>query len=67
MVVKIDYIHASIIYTVSLITISLVSIAIDDHHSLDFHSCLEVVDCQRNIRVNAKPSPTIEACMVVAS
>ncbi len=63
-IVAVHYIDILVDYQVSLETVPLMGIQVDNHDSSYQGSALEVVHDQRNIRVDAESSPVPVAGMV---
>lgn len=63
-VIAINNIDALVQHEIPLVAVPLMRIKIDDHYSLDSVPRLQVMRCQRDIRVDAESSATVEAGMM---
>lgn len=55
MIVEVHYVHGIVMQCVALVPVSLVSVQVDHHYSLDKLEPPQVPDCQRNVWVYAEP------------
>lgn len=66
-VIAINNIDALLQHEIPLVTIPLMCIKIYDHYSLDSVPRLQVMHCQRDVRVDAESTATVETSMMKAT